>query len=125
MISSKELASQLKSFNIDIPHMAAILAKQMFLAQTEDKKKLPLSRFFQNRNSLRLLCAQYIAAKIVKDEFPYNLRDIPSDLYQLIDDQLAQIQSGISNEEMLERINKQSKEQKNAFYSALFINKMG
>ncbi len=120
---------QFKNIKIDLPKIIIdpipiipvqqLLARQAYLDQTENKKMLPLSRFWKNANmpSLKERCAQFIAEEIVKNNFNnYFYRGkLPSDLNELIDKKIANIDSGIRTE----IINKKSQEDKVAFMSSL------
>ncbi len=98
-----------------------VCAQQAYQNQTEDKKKLPLSRFWKNHN-ISLLTEQFalaIAEQIVKTDFKYERNKLPSTLNELIDKKIEQIKNHIEFEVMVEKMNKESHDQKIAFLSSL------
>lgn len=96
-------------------------AQEAYRNQTEDEKKLPLSRFWKNHDISPLLdlCSQVIAAEIVKNDFTYQRSKLPSTLNELIDKKIDQIRHNIEAEIMMKKINKESQEQKIAFLTYL------
>jgi len=79
------------------------LASQKFLEQSNEKKELPLCRFWKRPDSLLEHCLQYITKAIIKNERDFNFKTIPKSLLDEIIERLKQASDGISTEQLLKR----------------------
>ena len=115
----------IKSINIPIINHDLIknlvYAKVTYKNQTEDKKKLPLSRFWKHCKtplSLTEQCALTIAEQVVKNDITYHHNKLPAAINEIIDFKMQQIRENIEHEVIMQKINDVLHAQQIAFDSS-------